>query len=213
MGRAEGVKWCRISSGPSNPLNGTLCPSLGRGQDLTLETLTWCFMATREGFGPPFVLALSKLPYGGTPPIVVPHATTTTAPPPTTTTAPPPTTTTRPPPPPITTAPSPGQEASFSCTGSAPEGVDITYGTDTSNLSGGSPVPWQATLALPSTVEYADVCAQLQGPDGTITCTTTVTWTQDGRSHSVTQTGTASGDYNIASAEVCSGFSGGFETC
>jgi hypothetical protein len=44
-------------------------------------------------------------------------------------------------------------------------------------------------------------------------CTTTVTWTSDGRTQSVTQTGTASGDCNIASAEVCSSFDGGFETC
>jgi hypothetical protein len=91
--------------------------------------------------------------------------------------------------------------------------VDITYGTDTSNLNGGSTVPWQATLALPSNVEYVNVTAQLQGPDGTISCTTTVRWTQDGRGHTVTQTGTASGNYNIASAEVCSSFDGGFETC
>jgi hypothetical protein len=130
-----------------------------------------------------------------------PPATTTTLPPP----PPPPTTTT-------TTRP-PGQTASYSCTGSAPEGVDITYGSDTDNLNGASNVPWQGSLVLPSSVEYADVSAQLQGPDGTITCTTTVTWTVNGISQSVTQTGTASGNYNIASAEICSDFSGGFETC
>ena len=90
--------------------------------------------------------------------------------------------------------------------------MDITYGTDTSNLNGASTVPWQATLALPSSVEYADVTAQLQG-DGTVTCTTTVTWSQSGTSQSVTQTGTGSGDYNIASAEICANFDGGFETC
>jgi hypothetical protein len=159
-------------------------------------------------------LALHQLGTSGT--TKVAPVTTTTSPPPTTTTTtvpPTTTTTTRPPPPPTTTTPPPGQEAAFSCSGTAPEGVDITYGTDTSNLSGGGTVPWSATLALPSTVEYANVSAQLQGPDGTITCTTTVTWTQGGRSHSVTQTGTASGDYNIASAQVCSDFSGGFQTC
>jgi hypothetical protein len=39
MGRTEGVRWGPISSGPSNPPNGTLCPSLGRGQDLPWKRL------------------------------------------------------------------------------------------------------------------------------------------------------------------------------
>jgi hypothetical protein len=73
--------------------------------------------------------------------------------------------------------------------------VDITHRTDTSDLYGGSTVPSNT------------------GAPGTIRWTTTVTWTQDGQSHSVTQTGSASGKYNIASAEVCSSFDGGFETC
>ena len=116
--------------------------------------------------------------------------------------------------PPITVPPPPGPAtASFSCTGSAPEGVDITYGTDTSNLSGGNTVPWQATLSLPSNALYANVTAQLQGPDGTITCTNTVSWTEAGVAQSVTQTGTASGDYNIASAQICSDYNGGWQTC
>ena len=82
---------------------------------------------------------------------------------------------------PPTTAPAASQ-AAFSCTGSAPEGVNITYGTDTSNLNGGSSVPWQASVPLPATAQCAEVSAQLQGPDGNITCTTTVTWSSGGSS-------------------------------
>jgi hypothetical protein len=109
-------------------------------------------------------------------------------------------------------APAPtGIHAAFSCTGSAPEGVDITYGTDTSNYAGGMTVPWSTTITLPSNALYAAVDAQLQGPDGSITCNTTVTWPGG----SVTQTGNAVGDYNIASAEVCSDYplDSGWETC
>jgi hypothetical protein len=69
-------------------------------------------------------LALAKLPFGGTPPIVAgTHVTTTTASPPTTTTTttlppPPPTTTTTtrpPPPPPTTTTPPPTTPATTGC--------------------------------------------------------------------------------------------------
>ena len=113
---------------------------------------------------------------------------------------------------PATTAPAANQ-AAFSCTGSAPEGVDITYGTDQSNLNGGSSVPWQSTIPLPASAQSAEVSAQLQGPDGTITCTTTVTWSSGGSSHTAMQTGTASGNYNIADAQVCSDLNGGFQAC
>ena len=113
---------------------------------------------------------------------------------------------------PPTTAPAANQ-AAFSCTGSAPEGVNITYGTNTSNLNGGSSVPWQASVPLPATAQSAEVSAQLQGPDGNITCTTAVTWSSGGSSHTVTQTGTAAGNYNIADAQVCSDLNAGFQTC
>lgn len=106
-----------------------------------------------------------------------------------------------------TTTPAP-PTAAFNCTGSAPDGVDITYGTDSINDDGNGALPWSASLALPSDAEYADVQAQLSG-SGSVTCTTTVTW--DG--HSVTKTGAANGGYNIASAQICSSFDGGWETC
>ncbi len=104
--------------------------------------------------------------------------------------------------PPAPTPPTPapvGIQASFNCTGSTVEGVSILYGTDTSQYSGAMTLPWSNTLALPSTAEYTYVTAQLQG-DGSVTCTTTVTWSGG----STTQTGNAVGGYNIATAEVCS---------
>ena len=118
--------------------------------------------------------------------------------------APPPPPPAPPPPPPAT----PGPGATFSCTGSTPVGVDITYGTDSSNYSGASTVPWQATLPFDSNALYYDVTAQLNG-SGSVTCTTTVKWSGG----SVTQTGTAVGDYNILIAEICSNFSGGWQPC
>jgi hypothetical protein len=105
------------------------------------------------------------------------------------------------------------QGAYFACTGSTPDGVDITYGTDSSNLSGASNVPWAATLPLDTSAEYYNVSGQLQGEDGSITCTTTVVYKEGGTTHTVTNSGTAQGDYNIASAQICSDDNGGWETC
>jgi len=149
---------------------------------------------TKKGTADPTPATAPTAVHASTPP-TVPAATgaTTTSPP--------------------TTAPL-ATTAVFSCTGTAPEGVSITYGTDTSNLNGASTVPWQASLPLPSTAEYANVSAQLQGPDGSIRCTTTVTWSSDGRSHTVSQSGSAAGDYNIASAQVCTDqFNGNYTSC
>jgi hypothetical protein len=150
------------------------------------------------------------------------NSSTSTAPPPsgstgstgnTGTASPPPAATPPPPPPTTTTAPPPQAQpatASFSCTGNAPEGVDITSGSDSSNLSGGNTVPWSASIPLDANAVYANVSAQLQGPDGAIACTTTVTW----GGQTATKSGQASGNYNIASAEVCSDIiSGGWNAC
>jgi hypothetical protein len=99
------------------------------------------------------------------------------------------------------------QQVVFSCTGSAPDGVDITYGAEGTNDSGSS-LPFTVTVSLDSSAQYYNVTAQLQG-DGQVSCSTVVDW--DGQS--VKQSGSAEGGYNIASAEVCSDFSGGWQTC
>jgi hypothetical protein len=113
-------------------------------------------------------------------------------------------------PPPTTAVPALG--AYFACTGSTQEGVDITYGTDSSNLNGASQVPWSANLPLGTNVQFFDVSGQLQGA-GSITCTTTVVYKQGGSTHTITKSGSAQGGYNIASAQICTDDNGGWETC
>ncbi len=109
-----------------------------------------------------------------------------------------------PPPPP----PPPASGASFVCTGSTPVGVDITYGTDSSNFMGGTTVPWEATLPYDPGALWYVVTAQLNG-SGSVTCTTTVTWPGG----TVSKTGSAVGGFNILFAQVCSNFSGGWQPC
>ena len=172
-----------------------------------------------------------------------PPRTTTTKPKPTTTTAPKPTTTTVPPTTsldlqnhtlaqcaqyyagdqsdlglcnltasdaPTTTQPPPIQNVVFRCSGSAPAGIDITYGAEGSNI-GAARLPLAVTVPYNSGAQYYAVTAQLQGA-GSVTCTTTVNW-NDGQNETVTQTGTAAGGYNIASAEVCSEYDGSWQDC
>lgn len=100
------------------------------------------------------------------------------------------------------------QTVAYSCTGSDPDGVNITYGPEGTNDSASS-LPFSATQSLTGSAQYVNVTAQLQG-DGQVSCTTTVTY---GTGQTVTQTGNASGGYNIASAEVCSDFTGGWQAC
>jgi hypothetical protein len=109
-----------------------------------------------------------------------------------------------------TGAPATAPTASFACSGSAPSGVDITYGSDSSNLTGGTTLPWSASLPLDSQMQYVNVTAQLQG-DGSVSCTTTV----NDNGQTVTKSGTASGGYQIASAEICneSQAGGGWVSC
>ena len=104
-------------------------------------------------------------------------------------------------------APAVPDQVAFSCTGSAPDGIDITYGSDSSNSSA-SHLPFHKTIPVASDAEYYDITAQLSG-SGHVTCSTSVR--QDGSS--VSKSGTAEGGYNIATAEVCSDFTGGWESC
>jgi len=85
----------------------------------------------------------------------------------------------------------------FSCTGNAP-GVDITFGSDSSNHQGPTVLPWSAQLGLDNSAMYYDISAQLHG-SGNVTCSVTVKW----GSHSVTKKASAYGGYNIADAEIC----------
>jgi hypothetical protein len=109
-----------------------------------------------------------------------------------------------------TTAAPIAQDVVFICTGDAP-GVSITYGSETTNDSGGG-TPFHAILALDTSSDYYDVTAQLGG-SGSVACSVTVHWDQGGQSYVVRQVGSASGGYNIADPEVCSDFTGGWEAC
>jgi hypothetical protein len=102
------------------------------------------------------------------------------------------------------------QNVIFSCVGNAP-GVMISYGSDSSNYSAARS-PFTAVLPLSSSAQYYDINAQLGG-SGSIACVVTVHWNQGGHSHSVKKVGVATGGYNIADPEICSGFTGNWEAC
>jgi hypothetical protein len=104
----------------------------------------------------------------------------------------------------------------FTVTGSAPNGADITYGSDSDNrspqgglgaLGSGTALPWQGSVKYRSGALYYDVTAQLQG-GGDITCKVRVRVTQfysDGTHISRAKTvasGHASGGYNICDAQA-----------
>lgn len=98
-----------------------------------------------------------------------------------------------------TSAPAPttavSQTVTYTVTGTAPAGVDITYGTDSSNHDG-NVVPFSVTVPLDSSgdVLYYALDAQLQG-GGNVACSISV----DGV---VIKSGSASGGYNICSAQI-----------
>lgn len=99
----------------------------------------------------------------------------------------------------------------YTCTGSAPDGVDITYGPEGSSYSASS-LPFTKTVAMNTgaylKAQYISAQAQLQG-SGQVTCTLKLT--QNGTT--ATQTGTAQGGYNLASAELCESYSGSWDAC
>ncbi|MCT9084780.1 hypothetical protein [Streptomyces fulvoviolaceus] len=94
----------------------------------------------------------------------------------------------------------PSGKAVFKVWGSAPSGLDITYGSDGTNLEGKG-LPLKKTLTVDEDSLYYQVTAQLMG-GGDIQCSVTI----DGK----TKTGRAQGGYNICSAQLNSDFSGGF---
>ncbi|MFE2297010.1 MmpS family transport accessory protein [Streptomyces sp. NPDC059445] len=94
----------------------------------------------------------------------------------------------------------PKNKVVFKVWGSAPAGVDITYGSDTDNLQGRG-LPMTKTLPLKDDSMYYSITAQLQG-GGDVHCSVTV----DGK----TKTGHAVGSYNICSAQLSGGLFGGW---
>lgn len=100
------------------------------------------------------------------------------------------------------------QTVTYACTGSAPDGIDITYGPEGSSLDA-SHLPFSKSAPLDDTAQYYSITAQLSG-SGHVTCATTVQ-TSDGTK--TVKTASASGGYNIAMAEVCESFTGGYDAC
>jgi hypothetical protein len=103
----------------------------------------------------------------------------------------------------------------FTVSGSAPDGADITYGSDSDNrspagglgeLGNGTAVPWSGSVKYHDGDLFYSVSAQLQG-SGNITCKVrvkvTIYWT-DGTHRAKSKTvahGHASNGYNVCRAE------------
>jgi hypothetical protein len=110
--------------------------------------------------------------------------------------------------PPATPGPSRPTRVRFIVTGSAPDGVDITYGSDSDNRSprgglgidgSGTAVPWRGSVPFDGSAEYYSISAQLNG-SGDIRCKIVVTGPGDAPltvSH-----GHSSGSYNICRAQA-----------
>ena len=100
----------------------------------------------------------------------------------------------------------------FAVSGSAPDGVDITYGSDSINDSppgnGGTTIslPWSGHLRYNSNALYYDVTAQLQG-GGHLNCgvyVEVINHYSDGTQAKAEKRiahGSASGSFNICDAE------------
>jgi hypothetical protein len=105
-------------------------------------------------------------------------------------------------------APAITAQVTYHCTGSAPDGVDITYGPSGSEYSAHK-LPFTKTTALDDSAEFYSLQAQLMG-SGHVSCTTTVQ-TDDGTQ--TVSSSSAEGDYNIADTEVCSSWGGTWDSC
>lgn len=103
-------------------------------------------------------------------------------------------------------------EIAFEVTGEAPNGVDITYGSDTDSRSGNSStdeygmptatLPWEESLKIDDNALYYSVTAQLNG-GGDINCGLVIDGETVAKGH-------ASGDYNICSAQTNQDLFGGW---
>lgn len=101
-----------------------------------------------------------------------------------------------------TKKPAASSKVAFKVTGSAPNGVDITYGSDSDNLQGGNTTPWKDHLKVKKDSQYYYVTAQLNGK-GSLKCSITI--------GDVVARGTARGSYNVCTAQLGRGLFGGWE--
>ncbi|MFE2973400.1 hypothetical protein [Streptomyces sp. NPDC059258] len=94
----------------------------------------------------------------------------------------------------------PKGQAVFKVWGTAPNGVSVTYGSDSENLDG-SGLPMTKALKVKDDALYYMISAQLQG-GGEIQCSVTI--------GDETKKGRARGDYNICMVQLNGDFLGGF---
>ena len=89
----------------------------------------------------------------------------------------------------------------FIVSGTAPDGIDITYGPSGSDFQGPSTLDGTATMSVPfdGSADYYALNAQLQG-DGSITCKIVVTGPGD--APLTVSSGAASGGFNICDAQA-----------
>lgn len=86
------------------------------------------------------------------------------------------------------------ERVTFEVTGKTPSGrVDITYGDDSSNLSG-KRLPFEESMRFDGDALYYVVTAQLGSGGGKIRCSVTI--------GDKTKTGRARGEFNICSAQI-----------
>lgn len=100
-----------------------------------------------------------------------------------------------------TPTPNAPTKVEFIVSGSAPDGIDITYGPAGSNLAGPSVLAGTTTMTVnfDPNADYYAMNAQLQG-DGDITCK--IVATGPGDQPLTASSGAASGSYNICSAQA-----------
>jgi hypothetical protein len=104
------------------------------------------------------------------------------------------------------------QMVTYSCTGHVPSDVLITYGPNgTESIV--AALPFTRTAALDTKAQFYVTEVHLQAT-GSVSCQIALNYrTSSGAIASVTNTAGASGGYEIASAQVCSDFHGGWKEC
>lgn len=107
-----------------------------------------------------------------------------------------------------TTTPAAPDGVTYRCTGSAPAGIEITYGPSGSGLQA-TRLPFAAhDRSVSETAQHYSITAQLHG-GGHVTCTVTVS----AAGHTTTSSGTARGGYNEATPEICADYERHWSAC
>jgi hypothetical protein len=96
------------------------------------------------------------------------------------------------------TTPTAPDGVAYQCTGSAPAGIDIHYGSSSSGMQA-TTLPFTAHASLSESAQYYAITAQLHGASD-VSCTITVT----DAGQTVTSSGTAQGGHNSATPQICS---------